>query len=134
MFNKIIKNKQSKDIKMSYSWLRFFFSVNIYLDIVGIHFWHIAVILSVVQLINGYGLGIHFWHIAVILSVVQLINGYGLNYNYFDEMAQSYCASNSHGFTFALRRDCKGIAPTCENICKNAADRLLASISNQRRK
>ena len=69
----------------------------------------------------------------VILSVVQLINGYGLSYNYFDEMAQSYCASNSHGFTFALRRDCGGRAPTCQNICKNAASSLLASIGNQRR-
>jgi len=112
MFDKIIKNKQSKDVKLSYSWLRFFFTINIYLCIVGIH----------------------FWHIAIILSFVQLINGYGLSYNYFDEMAQSYCASNSHGFTFALRRDCNGIAPTCQNICKKAANRLLASIGYQKRK
>ncbi|VDH96404.1 Hypothetical predicted protein [Mytilus galloprovincialis] len=55
-----------------------------------------------------------------------------LTYNYFDEMAQSYCASQSSGWVFALRRDCARGADTCNKICASAKNAILASISNQR--
>ncbi|CAG2201618.1 unnamed protein product [Mytilus edulis] len=54
-----------------------------------------------------------------------------LTYNY-DEMAQSYCASLSSGWVFALRRDCARGADTCNNICASAKNLILASVSNQR--
>ncbi|VDI53377.1 Hypothetical predicted protein [Mytilus galloprovincialis] len=69
-----------------------------------------------------------------IFVCVLLPKGYDgtLTYNYFDEMAQSYCASQSSGWVFALRRDCARGADTCNNICASAKNAILASISNQR--
>ncbi|XP_063415621.1 uncharacterized protein LOC134697340 [Mytilus trossulus] len=57
-----------------------------------------------------------------------------LTYNYFDEMAQSYCASRSLGYVFSLRRNCAGRANTCEEICAGAKTELLASINYQRKR
>ncbi|XP_063413595.1 uncharacterized protein LOC134696004 [Mytilus trossulus] len=56
-----------------------------------------------------------------------------LSYNYFDEMAQTYCTSQGKGnWVFAIRRDCNGIAPTCNSICSGAKHDMLKSIKDQR--
>ncbi|KAH3892041.1 uncharacterized protein LOC127856847 [Dreissena polymorpha] len=68
------------------------------------------------------------------LNSACAIDIYGLSYNYFDEMAQTYCASKSDGWVFSLRRDCAGVAPTCNDICASASGEILRTISNQRNK
>ena len=67
-------------------------------------------------------------------NLVPEADGYGFSYNYLDEMAQSYCASRitEAAWTFAVRRDCNGVAPKCNDICKNAKNEILKKISNQR--
>ncbi|XP_052089541.1 uncharacterized protein LOC127726268 [Mytilus californianus] len=59
----------------------------------------------------------------------------GLNYNYFDEMAQTYCSSRlpDPAFVFAIRRNCHGIAPTCNDICRDANDDMLNAINHGRK-
>ena len=66
-------------------------------------------------------------------SLVCGVEQYSLSYNYFDEIAQSYCAGSHKFWTFAVRRDCS-VAPTCNDICKNAAKNILSQIGNQRDK
>ncbi|XP_063419329.1 uncharacterized protein LOC134702192 [Mytilus trossulus] len=63
------------------------------------------------------------------------LEGYGMSYRYFDEMAQTYCLSQiqASAFVFAIRRDCPGIAPTCNDICKDAKDDMLNAINQQRK-
>ncbi|VDI30862.1 Hypothetical predicted protein [Mytilus galloprovincialis] len=63
------------------------------------------------------------------------VEGYGMSYRYFDEMAQTYCSSQlqASAFVFAIRRDCGGIAPTCNDICKDAKDDMLNAIGQQRK-
>ena len=56
---------------------------------------------------------------------------YSLSYSYFDEMAQTYCASRSAGWVFAIRRNCAH-APTCNDMCANASVSILRFISNRR--
>ncbi|VDI30859.1 Hypothetical predicted protein [Mytilus galloprovincialis] len=65
----------------------------------------------------------------------ELSTGYGMSYRYFDEMAQTYCSSQlqASAFVFAIRRDCGGIAPTCNDICKDAKDDMLNAIGQQRK-
>ncbi|VDI69773.1 Hypothetical predicted protein, partial [Mytilus galloprovincialis] len=56
-----------------------------------------------------------------------------LSYNYFDEMAQSYCASQGVGnWVFAIRRNCIGKAPRCDVLCRRAKKRILKAINNER--
>ncbi|XP_035668727.1 uncharacterized protein LOC118410924 [Branchiostoma floridae] len=54
-------------------------------------------------------------------------------YNYYDELAQSICtaASSRPAYVFALRRDCQGTAPTCNDICRSARADMRAAINNQ---
>ncbi|XP_060601615.1 uncharacterized protein LOC132754883 [Ruditapes philippinarum] len=74
--------------------------------------------------------------ILYITAVIFLLNidysrsveHYSLSYNYFDEIAQSYCASRSLGRVFAIRRNCAN-APTCLTMCANAKLSILRSIS-----
>ncbi|XP_053399738.1 uncharacterized protein LOC128557100 [Mercenaria mercenaria] len=70
--------------------------------------------------------------VLVLLSVHQSysVETYSLSYSYFDEIAQSYCASKGSGWVFAIRRDCKN-APRCEEMCNNAKQEILEFISNQ---
>ena len=70
----------------------------------------------------------------VCASVVDGVEQYSLSYSYFDEIAQSYCAASNKGWTFAIRRDCGGKAPTCNDICKRATEEILSSISHQRKR
>ncbi|KAH3879919.1 uncharacterized protein LOC127880728 [Dreissena polymorpha] len=57
-----------------------------------------------------------------------------LSYNYFDEMAQNYCAAKGTGWTFSLRRDCGGVGPTCNDICTSATTEILTTTRNQQTK
>ncbi|CAG2223133.1 unnamed protein product [Mytilus edulis] len=57
-----------------------------------------------------------------------------LTYNYFDEMAQSYCASGRKGWVFALRRNCPKVGKSCKAICAGAKNKILASIRKQKRR
>ena len=66
-------------------------------------------------------------------SLVYGVEQYSLSYSYFDEIAQSYCAASHKFWTFAVRRDCGGEAPTCNDICKTAKTEILAQIGNQRK-
>lgn len=68
----------------------------------------------------------------LIAALLPTIHGSGFSYNYFDEMAQTYCASRFiPGWVFALRRDC-ATAPTCNDICTNAKEDILGTIGGQR--
>ncbi|XP_060601608.1 uncharacterized protein LOC132754873 [Ruditapes philippinarum] len=75
--------------------------------------------------------------IAIILLLKiepsRSIEYYDLSYSYFDEIAQAYCASKFQGWVFAIRRHCS-TAPTCNEMCDNAAPEILDSISHQRKK
>lgn len=51
------------------------------------------------------------------LDIASAIDMNGLSYNYFDEMAQNYCAAKTDGWVFSIRRDCFGVAPTCNEMC-----------------
>ncbi|KAH3746805.1 uncharacterized protein LOC127848491 [Dreissena polymorpha] len=76
-----------------------------------------------------------YWYIAVAilgcLDIACAIDKYGLSYNYFDEMAQNYCAAKGDGWVFSIRRDCN-VAPTCNDICASAKTDILRTINNQR--
>ena len=69
-------------------------------------------------------------------SLIAQSNAQGLSYNYFDEMAQTYCASRYKypSFIFAIRRDCRGVGPTCNEICKQATAEAVKTIGGQRKK
>ena len=56
---------------------------------------------------------------------------YNLSYNYFDEIAQSYCTAANKFWVFAVRRDCNGVAPTCNDICNTATKDILTRIGHQ---
>lgn len=73
----------------------------------------------------------HLYNSRFSLSIL----GYGMSYRYFDEMAQTYCSSQlqASAFVFAIRRDCGGIAPPCNDICKDAKDDMLNAIGQQRK-
>ncbi|XP_060557428.1 uncharacterized protein LOC132717867 [Ruditapes philippinarum] len=61
------------------------------------------------------------------IEYARSVENDSLNYNYFDEMAQTYCASKSPGWVFAIRRNCDN-APTCHDICASATSSILGSI------
>lgn len=68
-----------------------------------------------------------------ISAYLPLINRTGLSYNYFDQIAQTYCQGRFvPGWVFAVRRDCRGVAPTCNDICATAKSDILATIEFQR--
>ena len=75
----------------------------------------------------------HFVNIILPYFVGPVSSVEGLSYNYFDEMAQSYCAASHKFFTFTIRRDCAGVAPTCQDICENAKKEILARTGNSRK-
>ncbi|XP_060558254.1 uncharacterized protein LOC132718560 [Ruditapes philippinarum] len=66
------------------------------------------------------------------ISHVCSVERYSLSYSYFDEMAQTYCASKSPGWVFAIRRNCHH-APTCEAMCAAAKSSILGTIAHQRK-
>ncbi|KAH3831580.1 hypothetical protein DPMN_104850 [Dreissena polymorpha] len=68
------------------------------------------------------------------LNIACAIDHYALTYNYFDEMAQNYCAAKGTGWTFSLRRDCGNVAPTCNDICESASAEILRIIYHQQHK
>ncbi|KAH3705630.1 uncharacterized protein LOC127859368 [Dreissena polymorpha] len=76
-----------------------------------------------------------YWCICVAilgcLDISSAIDMYGLSYNYFDEMAQNYCAAKGEGWVLSIRRDCFGLAPTCNDICTSAKIDILNAIDNQ---
>ncbi|XP_052283418.1 uncharacterized protein LOC127879949 [Dreissena polymorpha] len=55
------------------------------------------------------------------INIACAIDHYAIAYNYFDEMAQNYCAAKSDGWVFSLRRDCAGVGPTCNDIWLRAS-------------
>ena len=73
-----------------------------------------------------------FLFLVCVSVVVYGVDQYSLSYSYFDEMAQSYCAASNKYWTFAIRRDCSGVAPTCHDICKKATYEIISSIGNQK--
>ncbi|XP_066300625.1 uncharacterized protein [Branchiostoma lanceolatum] len=54
-------------------------------------------------------------------------------YNFYDELAQSICTAAAEGpsFVFAIRRDCRADAPTCDDICTSRTDAMRATVYNQ---
>ncbi|KAH3830321.1 uncharacterized protein LOC127877379 [Dreissena polymorpha] len=76
-----------------------------------------------------------YWYISaalpVCLNIANAIDMFGLSYNYFDEMAQNYCAAKGEGWVFSIRRDCFGIAPTCNNMCAAAKTDILSAMGIQ---
>ncbi|KAH3869885.1 hypothetical protein DPMN_033058 [Dreissena polymorpha] len=76
-----------------------------------------------------------YWCIVVAflccLDITSAVDKYGLSYNYFDEIAHNYCAAKGNGWVFSLRRDCNGVAPTCNDICTSVKADMLTTINNQ---
>ena len=74
--------------------------------------------------------------VFAIVMLMSKCSGLGLSYNYYDETAQTYCASrlSQPGFVFAIRRDCEGTAPTCNALCQQVKAAALKTIDNQRKK
>ena len=72
--------------------------------------------------------------IAVMLF--PFCSGSGLNYNYLDEMAQTYCTSKNPtpAYVFAIRRNCLGVAPRCNAICQTAKGEMLKNTGFRRKK
>uniref|UniRef100_A0A7M5XBV8 Uncharacterized protein n=1 Tax=Clytia hemisphaerica TaxID=252671 RepID=A0A7M5XBV8_9CNID len=68
-------------------------------------------------------------------SLILQSNAHGLSYNYYDEIAQSYCASRykQPAFIFAIRRDCAGVGPPCIEICKKATPEAIKTINYQQK-
>uniref|UniRef100_A0A7M5XNS7 Secreted protein n=1 Tax=Clytia hemisphaerica TaxID=252671 RepID=A0A7M5XNS7_9CNID len=73
--------------------------------------------------------------VFAIVMLMSKCSGLGLSYNYYDETAQTYCASrlSQPGFVFAIRRDCEGTAPTCNALCQQVKAAALKTIDNQRK-
>ena len=74
--------------------------------------------------------------IALAIFLPSSIVGQGLSYNYYDELAHSYCASRNTkpGYVFAIRRDCGGNGPSCATICQHVKSEALEVINNQAQK
>ncbi|XP_060570226.1 uncharacterized protein LOC132728582 [Ruditapes philippinarum] len=69
--------------------------------------------------------------LKLIIDSSRSVEHYSLSYSNFDEMAQTYCASRSPGWVFAIRRNCAN-APTCNDMCAAAENSILETISYER--
>ncbi|XP_013414985.1 uncharacterized protein LOC106176944 [Lingula anatina] len=55
---------------------------------------------------------------------------YDYNYNYLDEMAESFCTSvaPAASMVYAVRRNCSGQTPSCDGVCRALAGTMREDV------